>query len=81
LAKIELKEALLVTYHTYDESGKHFLKETHWYRMRAGGVQDLVPQKEEQIEQLKWVSEKELAKYAKDSFPSIIDVLQQSGHL
>jgi hypothetical protein len=49
--------------------------------MRAGGVQDLVPQKEEQIEQLKWVSEKELAKYAKDSFPSIIDVLQQSGHL
>jgi len=80
LSDIRLNGPLLTTYHMYDESGKHFLKESHWYRMRARGNQPLIPQLEEQIEQLKWVAEKELQHYLKDTFPSVVDVFEYAGH-
>ncbi|HMH21276.1 MAG TPA: NUDIX hydrolase [Puia sp.] len=70
---------LLVTWHTYDESGKHFLKETHWYRMKAPGSQSVVPQAEEQITELKWVGEKELPKYTAHTYPSVVDVLDAAA--
>src|SRR5215212_7887430 len=35
LQHLRLIEPLLVTYHTYDEDGRHMLKETHWYLMHA----------------------------------------------
>jgi 8-oxo-dGTP pyrophosphatase MutT (NUDIX family) len=80
LTRIQVKKKLLSTYHTYDESGKHFLKETHWFKMEAADGQDLSPQAEEQIEKLEWVSEKELPKYTRNTYPSIIDVLRESGY-
>jgi 8-oxo-dGTP pyrophosphatase MutT (NUDIX family) len=75
LQKVRLEKFLLVTYHTYDESGKHFLKETTWYSMAALGDQPLTPQQEEQITQLKWLSPADLAPVLRNTFPSIIDVL------
>jgi len=80
LKDLRLEKPLLITYHTYDESGKHFLKETHWYRMRAFGGQALQPQAEEQITELKWVGNKELNAFTGNTFPSIIDVLRAAGH-
>jgi 8-oxo-dGTP pyrophosphatase MutT (NUDIX family) len=80
LKNIRLKKNLLVTYHTYNESGKHFLKETHWYQMDAFGNEALVPQLEEQITELKWAGVKGLSAYTGNTFPSIIDVLQAAGH-
>src|SRR5271155_3074653 len=55
LHEVQLDGPLLVTYHTYDENGKHILKETHWYRMKASSAEPLVPQSEEQITELRWV--------------------------
>ena len=75
IEKVKLKNFLLTTYHTYDESGKHMLKESYWYRMQAPGNSVLVPQIEEDITQIKWAAESELAEAAKNSFPSILDVL------
>ena len=80
LVKIQLKNLLLVTYHTYDENGKHYLKQTHWYTMRSIGEQELVPQLEEQITKLKWANEQEILKLTKDTYPSIIDVLTEGGY-
>lgn len=75
LQNIELKNLLTITYHTYDEYGKHILKDSHWYRMKVSGTQALVPQTEEDILEVKWVKKKDLAKYLPDSYPSIRDVL------
>lgn len=80
LKKVQLKNALLLTHHTYDESGKHFLKETHWYNMQADAAQSLVPQLEEEITELKWADEKEILKLVKNSYPSILDVLEAGGY-
>ena len=65
---------LLVTYHTYHESGKFFLKESHWYQMKATHT-SLVPQTEEDITQAIWADEKKVNEAMKNSFPSIVDVI------
>jgi len=79
LRDIHLEEPLLVTWHTYDDSGKHILKETHWFRMTAQGDQSMLPQQEEQITELKWVGKKGFPTMLSNTFPSIVDVIRTGG--
>jgi 8-oxo-dGTP pyrophosphatase MutT (NUDIX family) len=81
LQKLTLEKPLLVTYHTYDESGKHILKESHWYLIKAPGKQVLAPQLEEQITELVWVPADKVKEYMNNTFPSIVDVLEKGGYL
>lgn len=76
LKDVRLEAPLLVTWHTYDESGKHILKETHWFRMTTLGDQELLPQQEEQITELRWVDKKDVNPLLANTFPSIIDVIK-----
>jgi 8-oxo-dGTP pyrophosphatase MutT (NUDIX family) len=76
LKNVKLKRPLLVSYHTYDENGKHFLKETHWYVMAASAKQLLQPQLEEQITEIRWVAKHDMREILKNTFPSIAEVLQ-----
>ena len=75
LKEVQLIKSLVITYHTYDESGRHILKETHWYEMRSGSREQLVPQTGEDITEVKWVKKEEIIKLMKNAFPSIRDVL------
>ena len=76
LQNIKLLAPLLVTYHTYHEGTKFILKESHWYKMKTQSNQELTPQAEEDIQQVIWVSDKDLSKYMKEAFPSVVDVLE-----
>jgi len=76
LTNVELKEALTITYHTYDEFGKHILKDSHWFKMKVSGAQTLTPQTEEDISEIKWVKKKDLSNYLSNTFPSVKDVLE-----
>ena len=76
---LELVKFLLTTYHTYDENGKHILKESHWFMMKAIGKQQLVPQIEEGIHEVKWVKKENLPDVLCNTFPSILDVLNSAG--
>ncbi|PWT70400.1 MAG: NUDIX hydrolase [Bacteroidetes bacterium] len=80
LNKVKLKKPLTVTYHTYDENGKHILKESHWFLMEATGKQEMKPQVEEQITELRWTDQKQVGKMLQESFPSIVDVFQSAGY-
>jgi len=80
LTGLQLKKSLLITYHTYDENGKHCLKETHWFIMHSDSDQQLVPQLAEQITELKWADKKEILKLCRNTYPSIIDVLSAGGY-
>ncbi len=75
LNKLKLISALTITYHTYREGARFILKESHWYTMKAKGEQKLIPQKEEDILEIKWVSPGQLKQYYTNCFPSVIDVL------
>jgi len=76
LKKIKLAGPLLITHHTYHEGTKFILKESHWYTMKTKSNQPLIPQAEEDIHDIKWVKNEELKPYLKNTFPSIVDVLQ-----
>lgn len=81
LKNIRMQSPLLVTWHVYDESGKHILKETHWYRLSVSGHQQARPQAEEQITAIEWASRAEVKKYISNTYPSIIDVLRKGGYI
>jgi 8-oxo-dGTP pyrophosphatase MutT (NUDIX family) len=76
LQKITLQSPLIITYHTYHEATKFVLKESHWFAMTAKDQKKLIPQTEEDIHEIKWVSKNEIKKYMQQTFPSIIDVLR-----
>jgi hypothetical protein len=44
--------------------------------MKVKGDQQLVPQTEEDIHEIKWVKPGQLAPYFQNSFPSVVDVLE-----
>lgn len=54
LLNLDLGEFIAHTYHTYEQKGERILKKTWWYRMQTTDTQ-LVPQTEEDIEEIRWV--------------------------
>lgn len=70
-----------VTYHDYHDKwrGADVTKETHWFAMQAPGQQALIPQKEEDIEQILWADRAQIAGYMKDTYPNIVEILQKAG--
>lgn len=76
LQKVLVKQFLITTYHTYNEFGKHILKESYWYLMHASSDQLTKPQTEEDILEIAWVSPKSIKEKLNNTFPSIKDVLQ-----
>lgn len=75
LTTVQLIAPLLITWHTYHEGTKFILKESHWYTMKATAKQTLVPQTEEDIQEIRWASREEMPLYKKLAFPSVKDVL------
>jgi 8-oxo-dGTP pyrophosphatase MutT (NUDIX family) len=80
LQEVQLKKHLVTTWHTYDESGHHILKESAWYLLLAPKKQALTPQTIEQITQIEWASPNDLQKYVSNTFPAIIDVLKAANY-
>lgn len=76
LTNVALKQPLTITYHTYDEFGKHILKDSHWFQMTVSGKQELTPQTEEDILEIKWVKKNELKNYLNNTYPSVKEVLE-----
>lgn len=76
LTNVVLKHPLTITYHTYDEFGKHILKDSHWFQMNVNGKQKLTPQTEEDIHEIKWVKKSSLNKYFENTYPSVKEVLE-----
>lgn len=80
LKNVKFKAPLITTFHTYDENGKHILKETYWYLLSANGKQELIPQATEQIEKVEWAHPASLRKYTQQTYPSVLDVLTAAGY-
>ncbi|PLX22127.1 MAG: NUDIX hydrolase [Marinilabiliales bacterium] len=74
---LEIQRSLEITYHTYQLKGKDILKKTYWYQMIHNGIQEPVPQVEEDITEVKWVKPKEVYTLIQYTYPSIIDVLKK----
>jgi 8-oxo-dGTP pyrophosphatase MutT (NUDIX family) len=77
ISTLRLCGKLQTTYHTYSFQGKTILKPSHWFKMESTGSEDLVPQTEEDITELRWVDKSEAAALAKKAFPSISEMVEK----
>ena len=76
LSRVDLVKSIEITYHTYVEKGTLILKESHWYEMKSDSSQELIPQTEEEISEIKWVAVNDIPEYLKNSYGNIIKVLK-----
>ena len=60
-----------LTYHIYQNQNRYILKQTLWYAMKASGEQPLIPQQEEDIEEVVWVQFNQVAIYLENSYASL----------
>ena len=77
IRNIQLGKLIAITYHDYFDSRikQDVTKESHWYAMKILNDQKLIPQKEEDITDIKWVNEIDLKKCLKNSYPNIIEIV------
>lgn len=68
---------LKTTFHTYTLKGQRILKPTYWYLMKSLDESELIPQTEEGISDVKWVSTNNAKTLASDSFGSIKQVVAE----
>jgi 8-oxo-dGTP pyrophosphatase MutT (NUDIX family) len=64
------------TYHIFFEKRERYLKKTYWYEMRAPSTQALKPQVEEDITEVKWISENELDNVLEGAYPSLLKLFR-----
>ena len=73
----EIESHLMDTYHTYFHKGNWILKKTYWYRMKYAGDELLIPQTEEGIAEVAWISTDQWSKVLANTYGSIQDVLEE----
>lgn len=83
IKNIVMGELIDLTFHEYFDKYlmEEVIKETHWFAMKAKGKQDLIPQTEEDITDIKWINSAELPGCLENSFPTIIEIVQKAGIL
>jgi 8-oxo-dGTP pyrophosphatase MutT (NUDIX family) len=70
-----LEDKICKTYHSYIYKGEVVLKKTYWFNMRCRGQNNLKPQKEEGITDVRWFKKEDISPIVENTFPSIMDVL------
>ncbi len=73
---ISIVTPLLSTYHTYHMNGQMVLKKTMWFEMAYSGKKEPVPQKEEDITEIRWFKPGDVSEITENTYKSIIDVMR-----
>lgn len=79
LVNVQLSKLVGITYHEYFDEWKQrdVVKETHWFAMHVNGIQTLVPQHEEDIEDIKWVAQKDITYYLQNTYKNIAEIINK----
>ena len=76
LAPLYSVRKLQTTYHTYPYKGKTALKPSHWFLMRYDGMQEPIPQTEEDITEIRWVNKESAKALIENAYPSIKEMIE-----
>ncbi|MEM7382595.1 MAG: NUDIX hydrolase, partial [Bacteroidota bacterium] len=68
---LKIENFLKTTYHIFKKNGAFHLKEVHWYAMRTSYSGELVGQKSEGIQKVKWKGPKKIQKALENSYTNI----------
>ncbi len=81
LTDLVIRHPLVSTFHTYQQNGISYLKETAWFFMDYFGFDTPKPQLEENIKSAEWMHQDQLPLIINNTYPSIVEVLQKAGYL
>lgn len=77
LTNLIISKQLPSTFHIYtDWKGREILKETFWFEMACSGNQNLVPQLEEDITEVRWFSFADLNMPVQNTYASLRNLLE-----
>lgn len=79
LFSIRSEGSLLTTYHLYRQDGMECFKSSHWYRMSYYGTEPAIPQTEEDIERIEWLTREQVQDKLPHAYPSIRQVMETVG--
>lgn len=79
LKNLSIQDTIGNTYHIYDQGGIRLLKTTSWFLMSGTKNETLIPQKEENISEVKWVSEKQMTTLLYKSYEAIRTILSSAA--
>ncbi|PCJ92684.1 MAG: NUDIX hydrolase [Flavobacteriaceae bacterium] len=68
---LKIENFLKTTYHVFKRNGVYKLKEVHWYAMKTSYKGELVGQKDEGIEKVKWKGPNKIKKALNNSYTNI----------
>ena len=79
IRNLELENLVGTTYHEYFEKdlNEKVIKETHWFAMHVNSETTLIPQTNEDIENIIWADEKELKECLKNTYKNISEIIQR----
>ena len=75
--KVKLGKKIGTTWHTYTMNKKAMLKKTRWYVMELVDDSKIKPQQEEDIEDIRWMTQKEVYHALENSYNSIRFVFEK----
>ncbi len=76
ISKLKIVKELESTYHIYHQEEKAILKRTYWFEMVCEDESKLIPQTEEGITEVKWISKKDLQQVNDNTYDSIKEVMK-----
>ncbi|MBA3828400.1 MAG: NUDIX domain-containing protein [Taibaiella sp.] len=79
LQQLTLGDKICDTYHVYSQNKQSLLKRTAWYQMYGKRKEKLVPQKEENILEARWIAQPDLGPIVFKSYEAIREVLSAAG--
>ena len=79
ISSLELQNMVGITCHEYFDTwiNKNVLKETHWFAMQVNGEPKIIPQTEEDIEEIIWADETALKECLKNTYPNIAEIISR----
>jgi len=75
IKELQISKFIATTYHIYRYKDELILKFTYWYKMLSNTKQKLVPQIEEGITEVKWISRTNSKKNIKNTYQNVKLVL------
>jgi ADP-ribose pyrophosphatase YjhB (NUDIX family) len=75
--EVELSKKICTTWHTYTMNKRSMIKKTRWYSMNLIDDSHMAPMVEEDIEELRWMTQKEVYHALENSYKSIRFVFEE----
>ena len=79
--RVSIDRKIGTTWHTYIMNRRYVLKKTHWYAMDCVDDTNMMPQAEEKIDDVRWVTLTELRSLLYGSYRSIRSVIHEYHRL